>query len=114
MDKRARTFGVAAAIALVAALIWFTADGGFAYFYARHLESKWSKAGPKTKADLEKHLHCYSLQEIPPKDSRWGSGHELKSGERMMQYGILWNKKCPLDVVYDKDDNVRAIYTSYE
>ena len=114
MDKRARTFGVAAAIALVAALIWFTADGGPAYFYALHLESKWSKADPKTKADLEKYLHCYSLREIKPKDSMWGNGYELKSGERMMQYGILWNNNCPLDVVYDKDDNISAIYTSYE
>ena len=114
MNKRTKLFGITAATALIAALIWFTADGGFAYIYALHLESKWSKADPKTRADLEKYLHCYSLREIQPNDSMWGNGYELKNGERMMQYCILWNKNCPLDVVYDKDDAIRAIFTSYE
>ena len=114
MNKRTRLFGIATAIALIAAVIWLTATGTTAYLYALHLESKWNKAEPKTKADLEKYLHCYSLREIQPKESMWGNGYNLKDGERMMQYGILWNKKCPLDVVYDKDDNISAIYTSYE
>ena len=102
------------ATALIAALIWLTATGTTAYLYALHLESQWSKADPKTKPDLEKFLYCYSLREIQPKDSMWGNGYDLKDGERMMQYGILWNKKCPLDVVYDKDDNISAIFPSYE
>ncbi len=102
------------AAALMAAFIWLTASGTAAYLYARHLESQWSKAAPKTKADLEEYLHFYSMREIQPQDSIWGKGHELKAGERMLQYGILWNKNCPLDVVYDKDDQVIAIYTSYE
>ena len=114
MNKRTRVFGIATAAALIAALAWFTATGTTAYLYALHLESKWSKAEPKTKVDMEKYLHFYSLREIQPKDSMWGNGYELKDGERMMQYCILWNKNCPLDVVYDKDDAIRAIYTSYE
>lgn len=114
MNKQSRLFGITSATALIAALIWFNADGGFAYFYALRLESKWSKADPKTKDDLEKYLHFYSLREIQPKDSMWGNGYDLDDGERMMQYRILWNKNCPLDVVYDKDDAIRAIYTSYE
>ena len=114
MNKRIRIFGIATVIALVAAIIWFTAIGGTAYLYALHLESKWSKANPKTKVEMENYLHCYTLREIQPKDSMWGNGYELKSGERMMQYCILWNKNCPLDVVYDKDDNISVIYTSYE
>ena len=114
MNQRTRLFGLAAAAVLVAAAAWFTATGGTAYLYARHLESKWRQAPPKTQADLENQLHGYSLREIQPKDSSWGSGHELQPGERMMQYRILWNKNCPLDVVYGPDGDVRAIYTSYE
>lgn len=114
MKQRTRLFGLAAAAVLVAAAAWFTATGGTAYLYALHLESQWRKAAPKTRADLEKHLHGYSLREIQPKDSIWGRGHELQPGERMMQYRILWNQNCPLDVVYDSDGHVRAIYTSYE
>ena len=114
MNQRARLFGLAAVAALVTAAAWFTAAGGTAYLYALHLESKWRQAAPKTQADLENQLHGYSSREIQPKDSIWGSGHELQPGERMMQYRILWNKNCPLDVVYDPDGQVRAIYTSYE
>lgn len=40
--------------------------------------------------------------------------YKLKSNERMMQYQILWNKDCPLDVVYDQNNNIVQIYTSYE
>lgn len=114
MTGRARIFGFAAAGVLVAALIWLTASGTAAYLYALHLESKWSKAKPKTKTDLEKHLHFYSLREIQPHDSPWSNGYELEDGERMMQYRLLWNKNCPLDVVYDRNDAIQAIFTSYE
>ena len=114
MHKRTRLFALAATTAIIAVIAWFTAIGGTAYLYAGYLESKWSKAEPKTKVDMEKYLHFYSLRKIQPKDSMWGNGYSLKDGERMMQYCILWNKKCPLDVVYDKDDNISAIYTSYE
>lgn len=114
MNKRTRIFGIATVTALIAAFIWLTATGTTAYLYALHLESKWSKADPKTKVDMEKYLHLYSQREIQPKDSTWGKSYVLNDGERMMQYCILWNKNCPLDVVYDKDDAILAIYTSYE
>ena len=42
----------------------------------------------------------------------WGYGTQLKREEYMVQYLILWS--APLDVVYDGDDNVVEIYTSYE
>ena len=32
----------------------------------------------------------------------------------MIQYGIMWNFDCPLDVVYDSRDRIVQIYTSYE
>jgi hypothetical protein len=31
---------------------------------------------------------------------------------RMVQYSLLWH--APLDVVYDAEDRIQAIYTSYE
>jgi hypothetical protein len=93
---------------------WFTWIGGTAYGYASYLEAKWIKDHPKTKGDLEKYLNLYSLHQIDPKTSMWGWHYELQPGERMMQYRILWNKNCPLDVVYDESDKIIHIYTSYE
>jgi hypothetical protein len=98
----------------LAVCVWLTATGTTAYLYALHLESRWTKADPKTKEVLEKYLNCYTLREIQPTDSRWGIHYELKAGERMLQYSILWNRNCPLDVVYDTNDAIRAIFTSYE
>ncbi len=83
-----------------------------AYIYAVHLEDKWEKANPKTKPELEKFLDHYSTHIIEPSESLWGSGYELRKNERMVQYLILWS--MPLDVVYDNEDNIKAIYTSYE
>jgi hypothetical protein len=101
-------------LALVVSLsIWFTA-GIPAYFYALYLEGNWAKAEPKTKAELEKFLHLYSLHEIEPKNSYWGHQYILKKGEILMQYRLLWRKDTPLDVVYDVDNNIKSIFTSYE
>jgi hypothetical protein len=36
----------------------------------------------------------------------------LAPGERMVQYLLLWH--APLDVVYDRQDGIRMIFTSYE
>ena len=82
------------------------------YFYALDLESNWSKAHPTTRVELEKYLHLYSTRQISPGESDWGKDYKLASGERMIQYLILWD--APLDVVYDKGDQIKAIYTSYE
>ena len=82
------------------------------YLYALYLESNWSKVNPTSRAGLEKYLHLYSTREISPSESNWGRDYKLGEGERMVQYLILW--KEPLDVVYDKDENIMVIYTSYE
>jgi hypothetical protein len=84
----------------------------FPYFYALQLEAVWSKTQPTTRAGLEKHLHLYSTRQISPSLSDWGKNYKLGEGEKMLQYSILWN--APLDVVYDKHDNIVTIYTSYE
>jgi hypothetical protein len=118
VHRGAKYISLVAAIAVVIAvggfLTWFTATGGTAYFYALCLENRWSKADPKTKSELEGYLHLYSLVQIDPKTSLWGRSYVLQEGERMMQYRLLWDKKCPLDVVYDKQNNIKAIFTSYE
>ena len=94
--------------------VWFTAIGGTAYIYAGYLEEKWIAANPTTKEELEQHISFYSLHQIEPKESMWGNRYLLQGEERMMQYQILWHKYCPLEVVYDQNDNIKHIFTSYE
>jgi hypothetical protein len=93
-------------------MTFLIASGFLAYLYAVYLEDQWMLAKPKTKAELEVFLHCYSTQVIQPSESLWGNGYKLRKNERMVQYLILWN--APLDVVYDSENNIKAIYTSYE
>jgi hypothetical protein len=81
------------------------------YLWALQLESKWRPANPKTLAELESMLSIYTKRDISPEQSGWGSDHKLKSGERMIQYSLLGS---PLDVVYKSDNEIVAIYTSYE
>ncbi len=83
-----------------------------AYIYAGYLESKWVAASPQTQSDLEKVLNLYSKHSIDPKDSMWGYDYVLKNDEKMIQYLILW--KAPLDVVYNRNDEIKRIFTSYE
>jgi len=42
----------------------------------------------------------------------WGRDHVLEDGQRMIRYLIF--SKEPLDVVYNPDGTIDAIYTSYE
>ena len=114
MKKTSKVVGIIIVCLVLAGATWFTVIGGTAYIYAGYLESKWIKGNPKTKTEIEKYLNYYSLHSIDPKDSLWGKRHQLQDGERMVQYRILWNSKCPLDVVYDRNDNIKAIFTSYE
>jgi hypothetical protein len=82
------------------------------YCWALHLEAKWSAANPTTKAQLESLLSLYSEREIQTTQSMWGRDYKLQSGERMIQYRLLYN--APLDVVYTSTNTIVAIYTSYE
>jgi uncharacterized membrane protein len=82
------------------------------YYWALHLESKWSAAKPTTRVQLESFLSLYSQREIQPSQSDWGRDYQLKPGERMIQYMLLY--RAPLDVVYTTNDTIAAIYTSYE
>lgn len=82
------------------------------YLWALHLESKWMVAHPKTRTEMESHLSLYSMREIQPAQSGWGSKHVLLEGDQMIQYMLFWTQ--PLEVVYDKNDRMIASYTSYE
>jgi hypothetical protein len=84
-----------------------------AYSYALHLESKWIRSEPNTRAELESLLALSRASEISPEESLWGRWFvSLKPGERMVQYRILG--VAPLDVVYDRHDHIQSIITSYE
>lgn len=114
MNKVLKVAGFISIAGFLGLFSWFTYIGGTAYIYAGYLENKWIKENPKTKNQLEKHLSLYSIHEIKPQESMWGNKYQMKDNERMLQYRILWNRKCPLDVVYDSENNIKRIFTSYE
>jgi hypothetical protein len=91
---------------------WDAGHEMVAYVWAVHLENTWQRAQPRTRAELERSLSLYTVREIRPSESCWGSRREPASDEKMMQYLILWH--APLDVVYDGSDRIRMIYASYE
>lgn len=82
------------------------------YLWALHLERSWSRTAPASRADLESHLALYSTEIISPSQSAWGCHYILMPGERMIRYNLLWS--APLDVVYNSDDRIRRIFTTYE
>ncbi|MCK5852231.1 hypothetical protein KAH27_04300 [bacterium] len=93
--------------------VLFLTDGGH-YLFALALETKWNKANPKTKQELEKNLYCYYTKIISPSQSLWGRSCNIKPDEKMIQYCIMWDENCSLDVVYNNKNKIKAIYTSYE
>jgi hypothetical protein len=92
--------------------LWELGHGFIAYISALRLETAWHRARPRTRAELEQHLHLYSTKSILPADSCWGKGHALRPGDTMIQYQILWH--APLDVVYDSSGRIVVFFTSYE
>ena len=67
---------------------------------------------PPKRADVEKQLHFYRAKPININDSFWGKGLELKSGEYCISYLILGSE--PIDVIYDSNDKVIHIMSSFE
>ena len=82
------------------------------YMAASRMEATWRDNGPQTRAELESYLNLYSTQGIVPSQSCWGRRWKLAPQENMVQYLILWH--APLDVVYDREDRIKMIFTSYE
>ena len=97
---------------LCGAVLFLT--GGGHYIFAFALETRWSKVKPETKQELEKYLYCYYTKNISPTQSLWGWSYNLKPDEKMIQYCIMWDENCPLDVVYNNKNIIKAIFTSYE
>ena len=65
----------------------------------------------RTRADVEKSLFLFDSRQISIEESLWGNTHLLKPGEYCQQYLIL---NQPIDIVYNHNDDVVAIYSSYE
>ncbi len=81
------------------------------YLYCLSRDGSWQKA--TTESDMDSRLLAfYTKSLITPRESSWGRSHVLASGQRMTRYMIF--SKEPLDVVYNGDGSVDAIYTSYE
>ena len=100
-----------AALLLMAGLwLFWTANGHYAYCLMN--EGRWMKA--QSRGELEAMLHGCNRQPIDPAQSAWGHGYRLKDGETMIQYHILNDPTCPLDVVYDTNHLIQALFTSYE
>jgi hypothetical protein len=95
-----------------AAPLWELPHDSLAYLYATHLEQRWVALRPRSRSELEPLLHLYSVQNIAPAESCWGARYVLAPGQVMTRYLIAWH--APLDVVYDADGAIRAIFTSYE
>lgn len=101
--------GISGSFSLLVFLFYLFAAGP--YLWALHLESKWRPVNPKTLAELESKLSLYTKKDISREQSGWGSDHKLRSGERMTRYSLLG---APLDVVFNGDNGIVRIYTSYE
>ena len=97
---------------LLAASYWlFKTERGH-YAFCLMNEARWMKA--HTQSDLEAMLWNYNSQTISPTQSAWGHFYQLNNGETMVQYLILKDPTCPLDVVYSSDGKIQALFTSYE
>lgn len=97
---------------LLAACLWLVKTEGGHYSFCLMNESRWRKA--HAQSDLEAMLWSYNSQPISPAQSSWGYSYSLKDGERMIQYHILKDTNCPLDVVYNSEGQIQALFTSYE
>ncbi len=106
------------AIFTISALIiigYLILSGSVSYIYALHLESKWSNK-VSHKSELEAIIYkipfLVQQKEIEPSKSEWGNEYHLNSGERMVQYTIMWQSE--LDIVYDENEVIVKSFTSYE
>ena len=96
----------------VALCLWlFKTDSGH-YAFCLMNETRWMKA--QTQTELEGMIWSYNSTPISPSQSSWGNSYSLKEDERMIQYHILKDTNCPLDVVYNGNGQIQALFTSYE
>jgi hypothetical protein len=81
------------------------------YLYASSIENSIMSA--KSKIEIENILgDKIKKRNVDVSESGWGSHYSLKSDEYMIQYMIKDTE--PLEVVYDTQGLVKAVFTSYE
>lgn len=102
--------GTAALLPLVCLFVFLAKEGG-PYFYCLARESSWLAARTETELD-GRMVVFYSKRQIIPAESMWGNRYQLRPGERMIQYLVLY--KEPFDVVFDGQGHVVTAFTSYE
>ena len=96
----------------VALCLWlFKTDSGH-YVFCLMNDTRWMKA--QTQNELEGMIWSYNSIPISPSRSLWGNSYSLKEDERMIQYHILKDTNCPLDVVYNSEGQIQSLFTSYE
>jgi hypothetical protein len=82
------------------------------YYLADHEYEKLVQIKPATRVEVEQVLFLYSAKQIDIKKSMWGKTYQLESGDVCLQYLILWRE--PIDIVFDKENHVKAIFSSFE
>ena len=80
--------------------------------HAGHFDSDWLSDRPGTKKDLESQMLLYTVKAIAARDAIWAYAHELEPGERLVQYRPFFS--APLEVVFDYEDRVTALYYGAE
>jgi len=72
------------------------------------------KQSPRTRADLEPLLRWYTSREIKIQESLWGQSMypSLPPSHVCVQYNILGAN--PIDVVYNEDEEVVDVISSFE
>lgn len=108
MTKR-RKLILVAAVALVGLCLLFPF---VSYRLADHEYEKLVQAKPATKAEVERILFLYSAKQIDIKKSSWGKTYQLESGDVCFQYLILGRE--PIDIVFNQENHVKAVFSSFE
>jgi hypothetical protein len=82
------------------------------YWWADHEYRKLIRQKVGTKADVESLLFLYSAKQIEIKESMWGRDYKLRPGDFCVQYNIMG--RDPIDIIFDHDNRVQMILSSYE
>ena len=106
--KRRKTILVAAAVLVGASVLFPFAT----YKLADYEYEKLVQAKPSTKVEVERILFLYSAKQIDIKISSWGKTYQLESGDVCFQYLILGRE--PIDIVFNQENHVKAIFSSFE
>lgn len=122
--KIIKILSVLLAIFLITIIVWFHNTGVFSYIYTLNLENQWNKLEESNKLlskktsrmDFEKILYKIPFlvkhKKVTPAQSGWGNDYKMQDGEIMIQYTIA--SKCDMEVVYDSNNDIVVIFTSYE